>query len=252
MTADNQSASDRTCRLSIDLPFYSPDKSLRRIANQWNHEYDVALIQYGSEEAFMQQVQLLQPPVVALGAAGKLLESKFIARLAALKTRPIIVALVETPDESTMEACYQQGTDRVIATPFCSARIFQALISALHSQEHYYPPYRFKTGTHTCDIGDQVIRLTTKHFGIAQYLFLNQGKLIPKYKILKDIWGLEEEECVTRRLEVHMSHVRRQLSLDGSLGWEIRSRRKLGYGIFQSSSNNRGPHLLHRSTVIHS
>lgn len=220
------------------LPFYSPGEYLGDVANQWNDEHNVSLTHYEHESTFLQQVRRLCPPVVALGAESRLLTRQIIARVAALKVRPVIVALVKSTDESLVTACYQQGADRVIAVPQCSARIFRALISTLHSHDIYYPPYRFDAATQSCSINNRTVRLTSKRFDIAHYLFTNQGNLIPKPVILKDIWGLEGKECVTRRLEVHITHVRRQLILDGSLGWEVRSRRKMGYGIFNTSRSS--------------
>ncbi len=222
---------------TFHLPFYSPKEYLGDVANLWNDEHNVSLMHYEHESTFLQQVRRLRPPVVALGAESNLLNKQIIARIAALKVRPVIVTLVESTDEPLIAACYQQGADRVIAIPQCSARIFRALISTLHSHEIYYPPYRFDAATQSCSINNRTVRLTSKRFDIAHYLFTNQGKLIPKPVILKDIWGLEGKDCITRRLEVHITHVRRQLTLDGSLGWEVRSRRKMGYGIFNTGRN---------------
>lgn len=219
------------CQAS-SLPFYTTNESLERLANQWNIESDVSLVQHQAERAYLRQISHQKPPIVVLGAEESLLERQVIARVAALVTRPVIVAVVESTDESILTACYQQGADRVIAAPYCSARIFNALIAGLHTRDICCPPYRFSTGTQTCSIGDRAVRLTAKTYDVALYLFKNQGKLIPKSTILLDVWGIESNVCATRRIEVHMSHIRRQLSLDGSFGWEVRSRRKTGYGIF--------------------
>lgn len=186
----------------------------------------------------MQQVSCQNPPVVIIGADQSLLVKRIISRLATSKNRPIIIALVESTEESLLTACYQQGADRVIAIPHCSARIFCALMKTLQTRDILCPPYRFCVATQICNVGNRPVRLTTKTFGIARYLFAHHGELIPKETILKDVWGLESDECVTRRIEVHMCHVRRQLSLDGSLGWEVRSRRKKGYGIFRIAAND--------------
>lgn len=172
------------------------------------------------------------PSIVVLGVDNEVLAQRLLARCAVLARRPTIVAVVRSDDRFEMSACYRQGADRVVVIPFCSSRIFQALINSLQSREISYPPYRFKTAIQMCHVGDREVRLTAKRFDIAQYLFANQGKVLSKATILKDIWGLEEKDCTTRRLEVHLSQLRKQLELDGSQGWEIRSVRNMGYGIF--------------------
>ena len=228
VTTDKFCNSYRTSPPNLHLPFYAVKNSFHLLASQWDFEHSL----HEKRHTFLQQVEQQCPPVVVFGAEKYLLAKRVIAHVNASRNRPVIVAIVESDDEPLLAACYKQGADRVVAVPYCSARIFRALLSALQSRDIYCAPYRFNAATQTCSIGARVIRLTTKSFNIAQYLFANQGKLIPKSTILKDVWGLESNQCITRRIEVHMCNVRKQLSLDGSLGWEIRSRRKMGYGIF--------------------
>lgn len=237
MSVEELSATISTPCSTFSLPFYTSDKSLRFVTSCWDKEHSVSLVQHQQERTFLQQVYNQKPPVVVFGANKAILLKQTIERVAGTKHRPIIIALVKSINESEMSACYRQGADRVVAVPHCSSRIFCALITALHSRDIYYPPYRFEAATQSCSIGDRIVRLTTKRFDIAQYLFVNQGKLVSKPIILKDVWGLESTQCVTRRLEVHMSYLRRELSLDGSQGWEIRSRRNKGYGVFQTTED---------------
>ena len=237
MNTGKMSTTCKTYLPSMCLPFFTTNEFLRLVANQWDSAHCVSLVSHTLEDNFFKQVTSIRPPVVVIGADQSLLVKRIIARLADCKNRPIIVVLVESTEESLLTACYQQGADRVIAVPHCSAGIFYALINTLRPRDVFCPPYRFSTVTQTCNIGDRVVRLTTKTFDIARYLFVNHGEIIPKATILKDVWGLESDKCVTRRIEVHMCHVRRQLCLDGSLGWEVRSRRKMGYGIFRIVAN---------------
>lgn len=229
---------DPSVATSSYVPFYTEKDSILSVASQWNLEQNLSLVAYEHESTYTYHLTSQCPEIVVIGVDHALLHKRVIARVAGLRNRPIIIALVESNEKSLLTACYQQSADRVIAIPDCSARIFRAQITALQKREIYYPPYRFNITTRTCNIGNQAVSLTTKTFDVAQYLFANQGKLISKSIILKDLWGLKSEESHTRRIEAHMSRVRRLLLLDGSLGWEIRSRRREGYGVFQIARDN--------------
>lgn len=214
------------------FPLYTTSGYFSFIGEQWDDSRKFSLETIRDKNTLLEKVLLQQPQVVILGVEQPLLSDDVLAHLSAVENRPTIVSLLRSNNTSLMTDLYDQGADRVVVIPDCSPRIFRALIGTLIKKDHYYPPYRINPGVQTINIGDTEIRLTKKTFDVAQYLFTNHGKLISKSRILKDIWGLDSRQCFTHRIEVHISNVRKLLALDGSHGWEIRVRRRQGYGIF--------------------
>ena len=219
----------------IPLPFYAKKDSLRSLARQWGDDSSVSVVPHEHERHFWWHIRNQYPPIIIVGAERLLLTMGVIAQANAAEKRPIIVALIESYDEGLLTDCYKQGADRVVVKSFCTSRIFGALLQRLLTRDDY-SPYLINPSIQSFKFGKTQVRLTKKTFDLAQYLFTNNGKLITKSKILDDLWGLNVKQCSTRRIDVHVCHIRRLLALDGSYGWEIRSRRQLGYGIFQSSS----------------
>lgn len=214
------------------FPFFTHGNSFDFVTDHWNDEQKVVLENHKQESTLWPEVHLRNPKLVIIGIDPAILSSGIIRRLATISNRPTIVAVVETSEESLLTECYAQGSDRVVAVPDCSARIFQALIETLIRKESHYPPVRINSKIQTIDIGDSEVRLAKKTFDVAQYLFINHGKLVSKSRILQDLWDLDSTQCLTRRVDVHISRVRKLLALDGSCGWEIRTHSNDGCGIF--------------------
>ena len=183
----------------------------------------------------MKQITWKRPQVVIFGVEQSLLREGVISRLATSEHRPVIVSLIKSSNEEELTECYAQGADRVVAVPYCTGNIFRALLGRLSSKQHYYAPYLISQDTQTFKFSQIEVRLRKKTFDVALYLFVNHGKLIPRSKILHDVWELDSRQCFTRRIEVHVSKIRRMLQLDGSHDWEIRVSRGFGYGIFRTA-----------------
>lgn len=183
--------------------------------------------------------------MVVVGVTEWLLSQGFIAQLSATVSseRSYIVAVVHSADEALLVESLQQGADRVVAMPACSARIFRALIKSLlpkSSAAFSCAPYRLNAQARTVLIGEQCIHLRRLVFELTHYLFTHQGTIVPRATLLRDLWGLDDRRCETRRVESHASLVKKQLQLDGTFGWRLRSTRgnNRGYGIFRVDSQS--------------
>ena len=222
---------------NTEFSFYTTNNYFRSLISKWTGDFRVSPKLYENEDSLLQRVSRERPQVVIFGVDQSLLHKGLVSRIATGAHRPVIVSLIETLNEPELIECYEQGADRVIAVPNCTASIFQALLGRLASKEHCFPPYLINHEIQTIGFSGVEVRLTKKTFDVAQYLFLNHGKLLSKSKILSDVWGMDSKKCFTHRVEVYISHIRRQLQLDGSHGWEIRARRHLGYGIFRKTDH---------------
>lgn len=233
----------RTMGKSCSFPVYSNDVGCQLIASQWANTPQFSLQLHDNENSLWQQVHLDCPSLVILGVDRSMLSNSLIRRLSSIAHRPTIISVIRGNDESLLIECYAQGSDRVLEETKCSAKIFQALIERIFikeqnnplRKEHCFPPYCFNTKLQTFNFDGSEVRLTKKTFDLVRYLFVNHGNLVPKSKILKDLWGLDSAQCFTRRVDAHISLGRKLLALDGSYGWEIKTRNSTGCGIFRST-----------------
>ncbi len=219
----------------VRLPFFANSARLHSIASQKFSSPNLSFIQIAQEKALWHQINSQQPDIVLLGADNTLLKTRAITRLDLISKRPVIIALIDTTDEATLTECYKQGADRVVIMKYCTAEILTALLRTFSQREPSFPPYQIRSNLQTFSFDNVSVRLTKKTFDLAQYLFLNHGELLSKSTILRDVWGLESNSCLTRRVEVQISHIRKALALDGTHGWELKVRRRVGYGVFEKT-----------------
>lgn len=72
--------------------------------------------------------------------------------------------------------------------------------------------------------------LTPKEFELAGYLLRNIGDLISRNQLLEDIWGYGPE-IHTRTIDIHISRIRKKLSLTEEYGWKLTSIYHKGYRL---------------------
>lgn len=222
------------------LPFYTEADSLRELASVWSAEPSYTLETTSLPCSFWLNVDSQNAPVVVVGVSEWLLKQGFIAQLSAAlaSSSSYIVVVAESAKEEILVESFQQGADRVVSVPTCSAQIFRALINSLLPKPHAacsFAPYQLDTQAQTVLIGEQRIQLRRLVFELSHYLFTHQGTIVPKATLLRDLWGLDDSRCDTRRVESHASLAKKQLQLDGTYGWRLRSNRgsNRGYGVFR-------------------
>ena len=76
--------------------------------------------------------------------------------------------------------------------------------------------YSFNTLENALQIGDREIKLTKKEALVLQMFCENQGKVLKREQILKDIWG-SDDYFLGRSLDVFISKLRKHLSEDPRL-----------------------------------
>ncbi len=213
---------------------------------RWSGEPFFSLKTTSFPGSFWAQLYSQRPPVVVVGASERLLDQGFIAKLstAVAVDQTYIVAVVATTSEKLMAESLSQCADRVVSVPQCSARIFCALIKSLLPKPESascYAPYRLNADAQAVFIGEKHIHVRRLVFELANYLFVHNGTIVPKATLLRDVWGLDNRRCETRRVEAHASLVKKQLQLDGTYGWRLRSTRGniSGYGVFRGGVNRR-------------
>ena len=220
------------------LPFYTESDGLKVLASQWSSEPTFRFQATSSKRSFQLDVYRRNSPVVVVGISEWMLSQRVVEQLSTelRQEHSKIVALVPSTEEALLVNSLNQGADRVVSVTVCSAAIFQALIRSLlpkSSSSGSHAPYHFNRQTHTVSFGQQYFRLPRLGFELTHYLFSHQGAMVSKPQLLRDLWGLDAKRCKTRRVETHASTIKKQLQLDGTYGWTLRSSRGRGYGVYR-------------------
>ncbi len=90
-------------------------------------------------------------------------------------------------------------------------------------------PYTFRPQSQEVLLDDNVCELTAKDFDLAWYLFRHMGRLLSRDQLLKDVWGVSGLN--TRTVDVHVSRIRKSLSINPERGYRIKTIYQHGYRL---------------------
>jgi DNA-binding response OmpR family regulator len=148
---------------------------------------------------------------------------------------PIMVA-TSIDDEKNVVAALKAGADDYLVKPIKPLEIL-ARIEVLARRFKSIAPLVLHLGSYEIDTSQRLIRksgseveLTQKEFDLALYLFQHPGKLFSRMNLLEKIWGLNVE-IDTRTVDTHISRLRKKLSLNGHLQWQLTSVYGYGYRL---------------------
>lgn len=77
------------------------------------------------------------------------------------------------------------------------------------------------------------VKLTDKEFDLAVYFLKNEGALLSRVHLMQVVWG-SSAEVETRKVDVHVSHLRTKLKLTPEFGWKLTSIYQQGYRLERS------------------
>jgi DNA-binding response OmpR family regulator len=153
------------------------------------------------------------------------------------KLQTPVFFLTSNSAEEQIVAALNAGADDYCSKPLRPVE-FMARIAAV--QRRVMPPvakvpsgelvegFYFNRVDRTVEVDDQVIGLTEKEFELSRLLFMNLERPISRNRIMKEVWG-REEDALSRTLDVHISWVRRKLGI-GAQGTRLRLNVVHGYG----------------------
>ena len=135
-------------------------------------------------------------------------------------TTPIIFLTSNNAEEQIVQAL-DAGADDYCAKPVRKFE-FMARLAAL--QRRLAPPAPMNQGGellpgYVFDHIERIVRvegepvvLTEKEYELSRLMFENPDRPIARNRIMKDIWG-REEDALSRTLDVHISWIRRKLNI---------------------------------------
>jgi DNA-binding response OmpR family regulator len=150
---------------------------------------------------------------------------------------PVIFTTARNRDEDVVRVL-QAGADDYIAKPVrrgellarieAVTRRLQAPQAATEVLEH--PPFRVDRRARTVTRGGERLTLTDKEFALAEFLFLNAGRVVSRQHLLEAVWGLGAK-ANTRTADTHISRLRGKLGLGRDSGWQITAVHQFGYRL---------------------
>lgn len=161
-----------------------------------------------------------------------------MVRLRVINKMPPVIFVAGNDDEATITKILVGGADDYVVKPptiyLLSARI-QAVLRRIR-----WVNQKIKTevmGGIFVDHVNKVIRLdgapvnlTGSEALLAFHLFLNRGQIVSR-KSLYEILGIDLLAVETRRIDVHISNLRRKLKLNAMNGWRLSSIHQKGYRL---------------------
>lgn len=90
-------------------------------------------------------------------------------------------------------------------------------------------PYNFKPQSQAILLDGQACDLTAKDFDLAWYMFRHKGRLLSREQLLRDVWGVSGLN--TRTVDVHVSRIRKRLSIAPERGFRIKTIYQHGYRL---------------------
>ena len=154
---------------------------------------------------------------------------------------PPIIFFTGRAEEEDIVRVIESGADDYMVNPV-SCQMFMARVNALlrrvshvDNKETLYEfgPLKIDATKRQVHQNSEEIKLTDKEFDLALYFFRNEGILLSRSHLMHVVWG-SSAEVETRKVDVHVSHLRTKLKLTAEFGWKLTSIYQHGYRLERS------------------
>ena len=154
---------------------------------------------------------------------------------------PPIIFLTARSEEEDIVRVIESGADDYIVKPV-SRQLLLVRINALlrRTSPEYkngavadYGPLKIDNLQRSVKLDNQEIKLTDKEFDLAVYFLKNEGALLSRVHLMQVVWG-SSSDVETRKVDVHVSHLRTKLKLTPEFGWKLTSIYQQGYRLERS------------------
>lgn len=151
---------------------------------------------------------------------------------------PPIVFLTAVNDEAEVVRVIDSGADDYIVKPVSKPILISRLNALLRrvkadgEPETYmeFDDLKIDFKKRVIKLGEQEVKLTDKELDLAFYFFRNQGVLLSRGHLMNIVWGASSE-IETRKVDVHVSHLRTKLKLTPENQWKLSSIYQQGYRL---------------------
>lgn len=151
---------------------------------------------------------------------------------------PPIIFFTGRSEEEDIVRVIESGADDYIVKP-ASRPLLLARINALLRRTNVKsnPEVIYEFGSLILDpkerlatLDGEEVKLTDKEFDLALYFLKNEGMLLSRTHLMNVVWGASSE-IETRKIDVHVSHLRTKLKFTPENGWKLTSIYQQGYRL---------------------
>ncbi|PPC83223.1 MAG: DNA-binding response regulator [Methylotenera sp.] len=158
-------------------------------------------------------------------------------KLRANKLPPIIFFTGRAEEQDIIRVIEAGADDYVVkpaSRPLLLARV-NALLRRTSNQRldetiYTFGELNFDTKLRIVTLSGEEVRLTDKEFDLGLYFLKNEGVLLSRVHLMNVVWGASSE-VETRKVDVHISHLRSKLKLTPEYGWKLTSIYQQGYRL---------------------
>ena len=217
------------------------DRHFARLVRQWLGESGFNVEVAVDEEVDLDQVVALRPDLVVIDP-GRLSNGRQICQqLREVSEVPLIVVSSGSGEEDRI-ASLEAGADDFLTKPLNPQELVARVKAILRRTQVLARPVgilrvgelQVDTGQREARIGDRVLNLRPKEYGILEILASRPDRVVSREHLLRAVWGLEHAGD-DRTLSVHITWLRAKLA-----GSHIRLQAVRGFGYKLTAS--REPH----------
>lgn len=154
---------------------------------------------------------------------------------------PPVIFLTGHSEEKDIVRVIEAGADDYVVKP-ASRAILLARINALLRRARQqdvgetcleFGRLKFDIRQRVASLDGEDFKLTDKEFDLALYFMKNEGVLLSRAHLMQVVWGASPD-IGTRKVDVHVSHLRTKLKLTPEYGWKLTSIYQQGYRLERS------------------
>lgn len=155
---------------------------------------------------------------------------------------PPVIFFTGHAEEKDVVRVINAGADDYVVKP-ASRQLLLARINALLRRVNVqsgntllleFGPLKFDTRLRLASMNGEEFKLTDKEFDLALYFMKNLGVLLSRSHLMQVVWGASPD-IETRKIDVHVSHLRTKLKLTPEYGWKLSSIYQQGYRLERNS-----------------
>jgi two-component system, OmpR family, alkaline phosphatase synthesis response regulator PhoP len=154
---------------------------------------------------------------------------------------PVLI-LTARGEETDKVQGFRLGADDYVTKPFSVLELL-ARVGALLRRSGAAPQastasstYRFSDivvdgQAHVVTRGGEVVSLTPLEFDVLRVLVKRRGTVVSRQELLREVWGHQADDIVTRTIDTHVGELRKKLEKDPAQPKHILTVRKIGYRL---------------------
>ncbi|OYY84407.1 MAG: DNA-binding response regulator [Methylophilales bacterium 16-45-9] len=162
--------------------------------------------------------------------------------MASIKMRanklPPIIFFTGRSEEADIIRVIDAGADDYLVKPASKAMLLSRMNAVLSRANlnvsndifHEYGNIKFDIKHRSVLVDGDEAKLTDKEFDLALYFVRNEGALLSRMHLMHVVWG-GSSDIETRKVDVHVSHLRTKLKLTPENGWKLTSIYQQGYRL---------------------